>query len=196
VEKKIWEVELAELKRYDAGSWFGEAFRDERVPTLDEAIDLVSGRLELNIELKFNGHDKDLAAAVVRIVKAKKFGEKCVISSLHYPGVREVRQLDPSLKVGHIVFDAIGDLTRQDVDFLSVRTAATTADLVRRAHGRGLEVHVWTVNREDSMYAFIDLGVDNILTDAPVLLRRVIGERAALSNEEKILLALSHWWRR
>ena len=51
VDRKIWEVELAELKRYDAGSWFGEAFRKERVPTLEEAIDLVSGRLKLNIEL-------------------------------------------------------------------------------------------------------------------------------------------------
>jgi len=196
VDRKIWEVELAELQRYDAGSWYGEAFRDERVPTLGEAIDLVSGRLKLNIELKFNGHDKDLAAAVVRIVQAKKFGEECVISSLRFAAVREVRQLDPTLRVGHIVFDAIGDLTRQDVDFLAVRAAATNADLVRRAHGRGLEVHVWTVNLEKSMYSFIDLGVDNILTDAPVLLRRVIGERAALSDEEKILLALSHWWRR
>jgi hypothetical protein len=46
------------------------------------------------------------------------------------------------------------------------------------------------------MYAFIDLAVDNILTDKPEVLRRVIEERAALSDEEKILLALSHWWRR
>jgi glycerophosphoryl diester phosphodiesterase len=184
------------LQQCDAGSWFGEEFRDERVPTLDEAIDLVRGRLKLNIELKFNGHDQDLAAAVVGIVKAKGFQEECVISSLNDAAVRDVRRLDPTLKVGHIVSASVGDLAGQDVGFLAVRTGAATARLVRRAHGRGIEVHVWTVNAEDQMRSFIDLGVDNILTDRPEVLRRVIEERAALSDEEKILLALSHWWRR
>jgi glycerophosphoryl diester phosphodiesterase len=196
LKRKIWDVTLAELQQCDAGSWFGDAFKDERVPTLEEAIELVHGRLKLNIELKFNGHDKDLAATVVRIVKAKGFQEECVISSLSDAAVRDVRKLDPTLKVGHIVSASVGDLAGQDVDFLAVRAGATTADLVRRAHGRGIEIHVWTVNDEKSMYAFIDLAVDNILTDKPEVLRRVIEERAALSDEEKILLALSHWWRR
>lgn len=196
VDRKIWEITLAELRQCDAGSWFGEAFEGERVPTLEEAIDLVRSRLKLNIELKFNGHDRDLAAAVVRIVKARGFRKECVISSLKGAALREVRELEPTLRVGHIVFDAVGDLTKQDVDFLSLRAASTSPGLVRRAHGRGLEVHVWTVNGEAEMKSFIDLGVDNILTDRPEVLRRVIEERAALSNEEKILLALSHWWRR
>ena len=196
LNRKIWDVTLAELQQCDAGSWFGDAFKDERVPTLEEAIDLVRGRLKLNIELKFNGHDKDLAAAVVRIVGAKGFSEECVISSLNDAAVRDVRRLDPTLKVGHIVSASVGDLARQDVAFLAVRTGATTAGLVRRAHDRGVEIHVWTVNGEDEMRSFIDLGVDNILTDRPEVLRRVIDERAALSDEEKILLALSHWWRR
>ncbi len=196
LDRKIWEVDLAELQRCDVGSWFSDAFRGERVPTLEEAIDLVRGRLKLNIELKYNGRDKDLAAAVVRIVSAKGFQEECVISSLKGAALREVRELDPTLKVGHIVFDAVGDLTKQDVDFLAVRAGTTKAGLVRRAHGRGLEVHVWTVNAEPAMRSYIDLGVDNILTDRPEVLRRVIEERAALSDQEKILLALSHWWRR
>ncbi|HZB93733.1 MAG TPA: glycerophosphodiester phosphodiesterase family protein, partial [Stellaceae bacterium] len=42
-----------EIRRYDAGSWFGPDFAGQRVPSLDETVDLL-GRLELGavIELK------------------------------------------------------------------------------------------------------------------------------------------------
>lgn len=43
---------LDEIKRLDAGSWFGEQFRNERVPTWQEAIDLIRGRAGLFPETK------------------------------------------------------------------------------------------------------------------------------------------------
>ncbi len=43
---------LAEIKRLDAGSWFGPGFEGEKVLTFQEAIDLVKGRAGLYPETK------------------------------------------------------------------------------------------------------------------------------------------------
>jgi glycerophosphoryl diester phosphodiesterase len=53
--RKVWPVPdfaLAEIKRLDAGSWFDPKFADQRVPTWQEAIDLVRGRAGLFPETK------------------------------------------------------------------------------------------------------------------------------------------------
>ena len=52
-------------------------------------------------------------------------------------------------------------------------------DLVTRAsvdaaHGRGVEVHVWTVNEVDEMRDLLALGVDGIITDYPARLRDLL----------------------
>jgi glycerophosphoryl diester phosphodiesterase len=51
--------------------------------------------------------------------------------------------------------------------------------LVGVAHARGLAVHVWTVNDDESMARLVDLGVDGIMTDVPSRLVRVLAERGA-----------------
>lgn len=51
--------------------------------------------------------------------------------------------------------------------------------LVRFAHRRGLEVHVWTVDRAEEMAALLDLGVDGLVTDRPDVLRDVLRSRRA-----------------
>ncbi|MGH9348015.1 MAG: glycerophosphodiester phosphodiesterase family protein [Vicinamibacterales bacterium] len=43
---------LEEMKRLDAGSWFDQKFAGERIPTFQEAIDLVKGRAGIYPELK------------------------------------------------------------------------------------------------------------------------------------------------
>ncbi len=53
--RKMWLVKdftLSEVKQLDAGTWFDERFAGERIPTWQEAIDLVKGRAGLYPELK------------------------------------------------------------------------------------------------------------------------------------------------
>ncbi|MGH3669071.1 MAG: glycerophosphodiester phosphodiesterase family protein, partial [Pseudonocardiaceae bacterium] len=56
--------------------------------------------------------------------------------------------------------------------------------LVRYAHGRGFEVHVWTVDQENEMPALLDLGVDGLMTDQPDVLRAVLQARRAWPGAE------------
>ncbi|WP_018322536.1 glycerophosphodiester phosphodiesterase [Bradyrhizobium sp. WSM2793] len=52
-----------------------------------------------------------------------------------------------------------------------------TAALIAEAHGLGLRVVVWTVNKREDMARMMELGVDGIISDRPDLLREVAGEK-------------------
>ena len=59
--------------------------------------------------------------------------------------------------------------------------------LVERVHACGKEVHVWTVNKKSELERMKMIGVDNIITDRPILAREVIlGEE----NAENLLARL------
>ncbi|MCZ6785994.1 MAG: glycerophosphoryl diester phosphodiesterase membrane domain-containing protein [Planctomycetota bacterium] len=196
LSKNIWEVDLPEIQGLDAGSWFAPEFKGERIPTLDEAIDLVRGRMRLNIELKVHGHEKNFVPSVVRIIEKQHFESQCVVSSLSHEVLVEVSKLNSELKLGFIVFQGIGALSRLEVDFRAGRTALATRRLIRRARRRGLQIHVWTVNDIDAMHSFIDLRVANIMTDRPGVLKGLLVEREKMGDQERILWALHNWWKR
>jgi glycerophosphoryl diester phosphodiesterase len=192
--RKIWEVEFEEARGFDVGRWFSPEFEGERVPTLEEAIEEARGRIGLNIELKHHGRERSLVRSVVRIVREARFEEDCLLTSLDLEAVLEAKRLEPALRCGYITAEYVGDPTALDVDVLSVRAKRATKALVRRARRRGKEVHAWTVNDAATMERLVDIGVDNIITDDPALARRVIEEREGLSQQEKVLLAVRHWW--
>jgi glycerophosphoryl diester phosphodiesterase len=191
--KKIWEVRYDEIRSLDAGSWFSPEFGGERIPTLQQVVDTARGRIRLNIELKLNGHEEELAERVVRILSENDFQSQCVVSSLDYQSLVRAKRLDDRLQVGQIVSVAIGDVAKLKVDFLSVNQQNVTWRYVRSLHRAGKQVHVWTVNEWERMSSLVDLGVDNIITDDPETLRSVLDERAQMNNAERILLGVRHW---
>ena len=50
------------------------------------------------------------------------------------------------------------------------------ATLTRRAHRRNIAVQYWTINDPDEMRMLIEMGVDCIMTDDPVLLKQILEE--------------------
>jgi glycerophosphoryl diester phosphodiesterase len=59
------------------------------------------------------------------------------------------------------------------------RMRVVDAGLVRYAHQRGIEVHVWTIDSSSEMSELLDLGVDGLMTDRPDVLRDVLRARGA-----------------
>lgn len=188
---KIWEANFDDLRRIDAGSWFDAEFAGEQIPTLEEAL-LVSGRrIGLNIELKFNGHDQQLAERVVALIRRSGCADRCIVTSLSQPGLARVRELAPEIRIGQIVTVAVGDVTKLDVDLLSMNQEQVTPARVRANRAAGLATHVWTINSKADMARMLDYGVDNIITDEPASARALVEERAKRSDAELLLLALS-----
>lgn len=187
INKNIWDVTYDELKYYSIGKKFinpfGEKFRGEKIPSLRQAIKLCKGKIKLNIELKANGHDPELSEKVLKILEEENFKDQCIISSVNYESLKKVRNLDPTIKIGTIVYIVIEDMSNLDVDFYSIETDNATEKFIHNSHLLGREVHVWTVNNEKNMTKLIDLGVDNIITDHPYNLKNLLEE----SKNNKII---------
>lgn len=196
VPSSIWETEFDELRQLDVGSWFAPEFSGERVATLEEFLDASRGRIGLNIELKYTAHQQRLSERVVEILRSRPPGDRVILSSLHRHGLSELRRMAPELKIGWIASARLGNLARQDIDFLAVEHSRITPALLSEARRRGLEIHAWTVNRPSVMQRMLHLDVDNVITDDPLMARRKIGQYESLSDIEIVILRLHDWLRR
>ncbi len=86
---------LSEIRALDAGSWFSRTYRGERIPTLEEMLDLAKASGQgLYIELKTVD-----PALVLRLVKAAGMFERCFFWSGDFALIRAVKQVDPGARV-------------------------------------------------------------------------------------------------
>ncbi len=193
VDRLVRDSPFAELEKLDAGSYFSSEFKGEKIPTLEQFIDAARDKIGLNIELKYDGPAPNLAGKVVDIVHRGRFADQCVITSMDAAGLRQVRQLDPKLKLGYILAAGAGDLASLNVDFLSLSQNNATPAMLRRAARKGMTVHVWTVNERDDMIKMILQGSDNIITDDPKTALDVVRWYESLSTPELMLLRVRQW---
>ncbi len=185
---KVWDATLTEIGEIDIGSWFDPEFSSERVPTLREVLEAVRGKVNVVIELKYYGHDQQLAPRVVAIVEAAGMLEQTAVMSLKFAALGEVRVLRPDWQIGLLSAKAVGNLARLDTDFLAVATGMASSGFIRRAHAQGKQVFVWTVNDVVTMSRMMSLGVDGIITDEPELARQVLEDRKSMNIAERLLV--------
>jgi glycerophosphoryl diester phosphodiesterase len=188
--RQIGDCTLAELQALDVGSYFGAAFAGERVATLAEAIAAAGDQIRLNVELKYNRPDPELAARAAQVLRQNNFLHRCVISSLDAAALQRFRELAPEVPVGLIVGVSLGDATRMPVDFLSVNSKLAQPAFMNLAHRNGKTFHLWTINDRAAALRFILLGADNLITDEPARLAELRRELRELDEVERVALAL------
>ena len=188
--RRLEDLTLEETRSIDVGSRFDPAFAGETLASLADVIDLVRGRLRLNIELKYNRPDPALVPAVVDLLRQKQFLDQCVITSLDFASLRAVKQLEPRLATGLIVTQSVGNPARLPVDFLSVNAGVVSEALIGLVHTNGMQIHVWTINDPELMTRMVEMGIDNAITDKPAEMRQILEERAELTRPEKLALQM------
>ncbi|HPI72899.1 MAG TPA: glycerophosphodiester phosphodiesterase family protein [bacterium] len=173
----VWDYTVEELKTFDAGAWFGPEFTGEKIPTLQEVMRLVKGKMKLNIEVKITREEPQVAEKVIEVIRQEGFDKECMITSFDQATVEKVIELAPDLPAGLIFSETVKtDVFAGPWPILSVRYSAVNKEFVAKARKAGKQIHVWTVNDEQKMRELIALKVDGIITNYPDRLHKVLAE--------------------
>jgi len=184
----VTDYTLEELKRLDAGSWFGEQFVGERIPTVDELLEFCKGKMALNLEIKTQAVTDTLEGGIVEMVVnlVRKHGmERNVIFSSFDPRVIvQLKKIAPDI-AGAILYDSrfyggshpVEIVTDLGADAFNCHWRQVSRTLVDSLHQAGVPINVYTVNADTLMHQMLDMGVDGIFTDFPDILLQVLRYR-------------------
>lgn len=174
-DEYVWNMDYADILKLDAGSGFARKYAGTKIPTLKEALMLCKGRINLNIEIKQGRRDIDFVSDIMELIDEMDMEEQCMFSSTSYRYLKEIKGYNMELYTGYIVSAAYGDyFDDKNIDFFSVNSSYLTKESVDRAHGYGKGIYAWTVNSNTEMNRMKRIGVDGIITDAPIYAREVL----------------------
>lgn len=178
LDKEVWQVTWDEIKDLDNGSWFDKKYQTVRIPTLEEVLKVCRGKIHLNIEIKPSGHDKDLEEQVAKLLKKYHMRDTCVVSSLKYDSLRKIKEADDSIETAYITSVSYGNFTNLEyADGYSVESTLLSKSFVNKAQKAGKQIYVWTVNSEERLEKVVGMGIDNVITDDPVMAKELIYEQ-------------------
>lgn len=171
---RIVDMTFEQLRQFDYGKWFGEAFTGQPIPLLQEVLTLIKDWDGLlNIEIKNNEVPyPGIEEAVLKLLRHNGFTERVIISSFNHEGIRRVRSLAPKIRTAllypfsflRIPFMQAPDFGVQNVHpyYLNV-----TPRMLRFCHQHDLRVIPYTVDKPAALRRLIHMGVDGIITNSP-----------------------------
>ncbi|WP_158267545.1 glycerophosphodiester phosphodiesterase [Adhaeribacter arboris] len=180
-EGAISDLPLSAIKKLDAGSWFKPEFKKEKVPTLEEVLQLVKGRKKLLIELK-KGDDFYPGMPHRTIALLQKYHARswCVLQSFHDEILQEIWQNEYNVPTHKLI---VGKLPMLPVYFdvslrfgyfdkyyrasaINAHHYFATRGFVKLVHNAGFKTFVWTADDPSEINKLVDRGVDGIITNA------------------------------
>ncbi|MEQ8713672.1 MAG: glycerophosphodiester phosphodiesterase family protein [Cyclobacteriaceae bacterium] len=176
---------LADLKKLDAGSWFGNIFKGETVPTLDEVLGAIDGKAICLIEIKWAEAFlyEGIVPKIHQSISRNRAEDWVMIQSFEAAYLDESHTLNPAIPVQKlIVFEESAPLISFHLDnefhlgkvevkpfyegvnpfYLSM-----TQRRVAGLHTQGKTVYTYTVNDTEDMKKLLVMGVDGIITNFP-----------------------------
>jgi glycerophosphoryl diester phosphodiesterase len=176
---RLSEKTLREVQSLDAGSWFSPHFVGERIPTLEEAVECLRGKVALNLELKGDDDPGRLELECLGILSSYRFLDQTVFSSFSPRRMGALRERSPRARIGILIDSGrrwvrgVRLAVELRAEALHPERSAIRPERVAEAHGLGLEVRVWPVNRAADMERLVAAGVDGIFTDYPERLQHL-----------------------
>jgi len=163
----VSDLTLAELKALDAGSWKGQPFKDERIPTLDETLSVMPENIWLNVHLKGR---VELAEKVTRRIVAHRRLHQAFLAC-ESKAARTANQVDPRIKICNMERQGnslayVNETIRLNADFIQLWGGnSVDPSLTKRLRERGIRVNYCCSDEADTVRRLFKAGVEFPLVD-------------------------------
>lgn len=187
----VHDFTFEELQQLDAGSWFSPEYAGEKIPSLDEALKHINGRVNCLIELKTKGdiYYQGFAKIVADIIEDNEAVDWCILESYDEKYLDEAHEYDPRIQIKQILIGE--DNTNLFTYFIRTRNLMNTREKhhyltavnppfealserrIFSLHARRLKVYTFLVDEKVDMIKAANMGVDGIITNFPDRLHEV-----------------------
>ena len=149
----------------------------EPIPTLNEVMDLIDGKIQLNIELK--GTQTAILTSELLALYFKESNwkpEDIFISSFDWNELDVFYEVNKEVAIAVLTeddpLDAIPIGQRLSAFAINPNFKSLTQKNIKKIQDAGFKVYPWTVNEPEDIKKMIEIGVDAVITDYPERIRR------------------------
>ncbi|MDR1092465.1 MAG: hypothetical protein LBL79_15460 [Prevotella sp.] len=153
------------------------------VPSLEQYLLRIKGqnktRLVLEVKASQKGKErcKAVADSSVQLVHRLRAQAWVDYITFDFDAAMRIRELDPTANIQYLEADkSLEELKAAKISGIDYHFSHFEKDpeLVKKANAQNLKTNVWTVNKEEDMKTYINLGLDYITTDEPELLLKLV----------------------
>ena len=186
VDRSVSESTYAELRELDLAEKFraksGLSLKDcpkHEIVLFEDALDLILKERKARLSMQ---PKSDCVDQVMEIVRRKNALGWVGFNDANLAKMRRVKELEPSVTVfwDRVRLDVEADIRaakQYGFEWIVPNRKDVTSDKVKKIHDAGIKVGVWTVNDPAEMKRFLDMGVDRIYTDDPLVLKKILDSR-------------------
>ncbi|MEO6200073.1 MAG: glycerophosphodiester phosphodiesterase family protein [Cryobacterium sp.] len=169
----VAEHTMEQLRKLDAGSWYGEAYAGTRIPTLDTFLArLATSDKKALVELKFSWTAAELRP-IITLIDQHALRDRVVLQSFSLETLANLQRVAARYPRMMLVRELPADpvpMARQFGVIALATTAVAVAkspEAVVRLHEAGIGVVCYTLNSQKQWSEAQGHGVDGIITDTP-----------------------------
>ena len=154
------------------------------VPTLEQVLLLSRDKIEVDIEFKEHGYEKEVIPMILDYFVYEKF----IVKSFNMDVVKKVKEIDEKIKVGmllgseisfsqllEVVYESLFlyKFNESGADFISPYYKLYEAGWINRFVSQGIPIQVWTVNDQDLLKTLIHQDIYSVVTDTPEMAQKI-----------------------
>ena len=152
---------------------------EHKIPTLNEVLELIDGKVFLNIELKGSGTAEPTHKLLTPLLKQKKWRpDQFIISSFNWEELEIFYNLNKKVPIAILTgadpLDAIPIAKKLNALAINPSFRALNIKNVKKIQEAGYKVFPYTINEPKDIQKILTLEVDGIITDFPERVRHVL----------------------
>lgn len=161
---KVEKLTLEQLKSFDCE-------KGQKIPSLEEVLDLINRRVKVNIEIKSKGITREVCEVINSYLSKGWAYNDFLVSSFNHKDIYEMQKIDLTIPRG-IITSGFSLKYLRSLEDLKPYTImhyyrSLTKRFLKAAHEEGVNVFVWTGNNKKVYEKLKKMGIDGVFSDYP-----------------------------